>query len=119
MKGYVSVFMLPIPKKNLAAYRRMANQFGKVAARCGALEYREFLGDELDPEVCAGFPSVVKLKAGEVMMFSVVEFRSKAHWNQVNKKMMDDPAMQKMMKMKPIFDMKRMLYGGFATFVKM
>lgn len=120
MKGYVDVFALPVPKKNLAAYRRMAAVFGKAVAKAGALEYREFLGEDLKHDGrIAEFPSTIKLKAGEVLVFSVVEYRTKAHRNRVNKAIMNDPAMQKMMKMKPIFDMKRMYYGGFSTFVKM
>lgn len=120
MKGYVDVFLLAVPKKNLAAYRRMAQQFGKVVADHGALEYREFVGEDLQPpKFCEGFPKLYKLKAGEVMITSLIEYRSKAHRNQVNKKMMTDPRMAKMMKAKPLFDMKRMVYGGFATFFKM
>jgi uncharacterized protein YbaA (DUF1428 family) len=119
MKGYVDLYILPIPKKHLAAYRRIANRFGKIIADHGALEYREFLGDDLKSKFIAGFPTKIKLKPGEVLISSVVEFRSKTHRDQVNKRSMEDPRMKRMMTEKPIFDMKRMLYGGFSTFVKM
>ncbi len=119
MKGYIDLYMLPIPKKKLAVYRRIANLFGKVIEDLGALEYREFLGDDLNTKGCAGFPSKIKVKPGEVLISSVVGFRSKAHRDQVNQRMMKDPRMKRLMAEKPLFDMKRMLYGGFSTFVKM
>ena len=120
MKGFVDVFLLAVPKKNLAAYRRTAQQFGKIVAEYGALEYREFVGAELQqPKFCTGFLTLYKLKAGEVLITSLIEYRSKAHRNQVNKKLMSDPRMEKMMQAKPLFDVKRMVYGGFETFYKM
>ena len=119
MKGYVDLYMLPLPKKNLSAYRRIARQFGKIIEDHGALEYREWVGDDLNVKGMTAFPSKIKLKPGEVLISSVVEFRSKSHRNQVNKKAMNDPRMKAFMKEKPLFDMKRMLYGGFSTIVKM
>jgi uncharacterized protein YbaA (DUF1428 family) len=120
MKGYVDLFLLPIPKKNLAAYQKMANKFGNIVRDHGALEYREWLGDDLNHKgMFTGFPTKIKLKPREVLISSVVEFKSKAHRDQVNKKIMSDERMKEMMNMKPLFDMKRMLYGGFATIVQM
>ena len=119
MKGYVDLYMLPVPRKNLAAYRRSAQGFGKIIAQHGALEYREWVGDDLSPKFGVAFPSKIKLKTGEVLISSVVEYRSKAHRNQVNKKAMNDPRMKALMPKKPLFDMKRMCYGGFKTIVKM
>jgi uncharacterized protein YbaA (DUF1428 family) len=119
MKGYIDLYLLPIPRKNLAAYRRLANRFGKVVQDHGALEYREFLGVDLTPKWAAHFPKLMKLKPGEVLISSAVEFRSRAHRDLVNKRAMEDPRMKKMMKMKPLFEMKRMYYGGFETIVKM
>lgn len=119
MKGYVDLYLLAVPKKNLAAYRRIARRFGEIVAGYGALEYREFLADELKSKYSPGFDKLLKLKPGEVMIFSAVEFRSKKHRNDVNKKAFHDPRMQEMVKMKPLFDKKRIHYGGFATFVKM
>ena len=120
MKGYVDLYLVPVPKKNIPAYRKIAEKFGEIVRDYGALEYREWQGDDLHHKgVVAAFPSKIKLKPGEVLISSVVEFNSKAHRNQVNKKIMKDPRMKDLMNMKPLFDMKRMLYGGFSTIVKM
>ena len=119
MKGYVDLYILPLPKKNLAAYRRIAQKFGKIIEDHGALEYREWVGDDLKVKGMTAFPSKIRLKPGEVLISSVVEFHSKSHRNQVNKKAMNDPRMKALMMEKPLFDMKRMLYGGFSTIVKM
>lgn len=119
MKGYIDLYLLPLPKKHLAKYCRIARSFGRIAEDHGALEYREWVGEDLKAKFAAGFPSKVKLKPGEVLISSAVEFRSKKHRNQVNKKMMKDPRMKKLMKEVVLFDVKRMLYGGFATIVKM
>jgi len=119
MKGYVDLYILPLPRKNLAAYRRIAQRYGKIIEDHGALEYREWVGDDLKTKFGTPFPKKIKLKPGEVLIASVVEFRSKSHRNQVNKKAMTDPRMKKMMIEPMLFDVKRMLYGGFATIVKM
>jgi uncharacterized protein YbaA (DUF1428 family) len=120
MKGYVDLYLVPVPKKNIPEYRKIANKFGEIIRDYGALEYREWQGDDLHHKgMVAAFPSKIKLKPGEVLISSVVEFNSKAHRNQVNKKIMNDPRMKDLMNMKPLFDMKRMLYGGFSTIVKM
>lgn len=123
MKGYVDLYILPIRKKNLATYRKIAQRYGKIIEEHGALEYREWVGDDL--KVKGGitpFTRKIKLKPGEVLISSVVEFRSKSHRNQVNKKAMSDPRMKRLMTEsmdEPIMDVKRMLYGGFSTIVKM
>ncbi|MCI0448005.1 DUF1428 domain-containing protein [bacterium] len=119
MKGYVDLYLVPIPKKNIPAYRKIAEKFGEIIRDHGALEYREWQGDDLHHKGMVAFPSKIKLKPGEVLISSVVEFNSKVHRNQVNKKIMKDPRMKDLMNMKPLFDMKRMLYGGFSTIVKM
>lgn len=120
MKGYVDLYLVPLPKKNLAAYQKIARKFGEIIRDHGALEYREWVGDDLNHKgMTASFPSKIKLKPGEVLISSVVEFNSKAHRNQVNKKIMNDKRMKDLMNMKPLFDMKRMMYGGFSTIVKM
>jgi uncharacterized protein YbaA (DUF1428 family) len=123
VKGYVDLYILPIRKKNLAAYRKLARRYGKIIEEHGALECREWVGNDL--KVKGGitpFTSKIKLRPGEVLISSVVEFRSKSHRNQVNKKVMNDPRMKRLMAEPmdgPIMDMKRMLYGGFFTIVKM
>jgi uncharacterized protein YbaA (DUF1428 family) len=119
MKGYVDLYILPVPKRNLAAYRRLAQRWGRIVADHGALEYREFLGDDLKIKGMTPFTSKFKLKPGEVLIAAVCGFRSKSHRDQVNKRAMNDPRMKRLASGKPLFDMKRMLYGGFSTIVKM
>jgi alkaline phosphatase len=114
---YVDLFALPIPKKNLAKYRRIAQKFGKVIKELGALEYREFVGDDLHPKGMTPWTSRVKLKNGEVLVSSFVIYKSRKHRDQVNKSLMEDPKMKKLMNDPMPFDMKRMLYGGFKTFI--
>ena len=117
MAGYVDLYLLPVPKKNIRAYRRLAVKFGRIAREYGALDYREFLGDDLFPEGMGSFTRQVKLGPGEVLTAAIVGFRSRAHRDRSIKKMFKDPRLAAMMKEKPLFDMKKMVYGGFATFV--
>ena len=121
MKGYIDLFVLPVPKKNLTAYCRMSTRFGRIMKKYGALDYREFRGDDLRAKGMPGFPSKIKVKKGEVLISAVIGFRSKAHRNHVNKRTMKDPLVKRMMKEyteNPLNDSKRMLYGGFITIVK-
>jgi uncharacterized protein YbaA (DUF1428 family) len=115
---YVDGYVLPVPKKNLAAYRRMAQKAGKVWREHGALEFRECVGDDLKMKKIKSFPSLVKPKLGETVMFSWIVFKSRAHRDAVNAKVMKDPRLAKMMDMKSMpFDSKRMAYGGFSVMV--
>jgi uncharacterized protein YbaA (DUF1428 family) len=115
---YVDGYVLPVPKKNLPAYRRMAEKAGKVWREHGALEFRECVGDDLKTKMAASFPRTIKLKPGEVVVFSRIVFKSRAQRDSVNAKVMKDPRLAKMMDMKTIpFDSKRMLYGGFKVMV--
>ena len=115
---YIDGYVLPVPKKNLAAYRRMAQQAGKVWMDHGALEFRECVGDDLKTKMAASFPATIKLKKGEAVVFSWIVFKSRAHRDSVNAKVMKDPRLIKMMKSKKMpFDCKRMAYGGFKTMV--
>jgi uncharacterized protein YbaA (DUF1428 family) len=115
---YVDGFVLPVPKKNLKAYRRIAQKAGRVWQEHGALEYRECVGDDLKVKGVVPFPRTVKLKRGETVVFSWIVFRSRAHRDSVNAKVMKDPRLQEMMDPKSMpFDTKRMVYGGFRTFV--
>ncbi len=118
MKGYVDLYLLPVPKKNLAAYRRQANTFGKIVLENGGLRYREFVGDDLQPSGVRSFASAVTLQRGEVLTAAVVEFTSRRHRDAVMKKAMADPRVKAMMEQKPIARMKQMFYGGFETFVE-
>ena len=114
----VDGFVLPVPKKNLTAYRRMAAKAGKVWREHGALQFRECVGDDLKTKKIKSFPSLVKPKPGETVVFSWIVFNSRAHRDAVNAKVMKDPRLAKMMDMKAIpFDSKRMAYGGFKVMV--
>ena len=115
---YVDGFVLPVPKKNLAIYRRMAHSAGKVWREHGALEFRECVGDDLKTKKIKSFPIMVKPKPGETVVFSWIVFKSRAHRDAGNAKVMKDPRLAKMMDMKAIpFDSKRMVYGGFKVMV--
>src|ERR1700682_3491320 len=95
--SYVDGFVLPVPKKNLAAYRRMAQKAGKVWREHGALEFRECVGDDLKTKMAVSFPQTIKLKKGETVVFSWIVFKSRAHRDSVNAKVMKDPRLAKMM----------------------
>ncbi len=115
---YVDGYVLPVPKKNLAAYRRMALEAARVWREHGALEFRECVGDDLKTIKVKSFPSVVKPKRGETVVFSWIVYKSRAHRNKVNDKAMKDPRLARMMKTKKMpFDSKRMAYGGFKVMV--
>jgi uncharacterized protein YbaA (DUF1428 family) len=118
MAGYVDLYLLPVPRRNLAAYRRLAKTFGRVARSHGALEYREFASaGERPMKGTRPVDKLVRPKRGEVVISSVVGFRNKAHRDRVNAGIFKDPRMTAMMKMKPLFDMKRMHVGEFETIV--
>ena len=115
---YVDGFVLPVPKKNLAAYGRMAQKAGKVWREHGALDYKECAGDDLKVKGLVSFPKMARLKPGETVVFAYIVYKSKAHRNQVNAKVMKDPRLAKMMDPKSMpFDAKRMAYGGFKVIV--
>jgi uncharacterized protein YbaA (DUF1428 family) len=115
---YVDGFVLPVPKKNLETYRRMAQKAGKIWHEHGALEYRECVGDDLKVKVGMPFPRSVKAKPGETVLFSWIVFRSRAHRNHVNAKVMKDPRIAAMCNQTSMpFDVKRMVYGGFKEIV--
>ena len=115
---YVDGYVLPVPKKNLTAYRRMAQKAGKVWREHGALEFRECVGDDLKTKMATSFPRTIKLRPGETVIFSWIVFKSRAHRDAVNAKVMKDPRLAKMMDMKAMpFDSKRMVYGGFKVVV--
>ncbi len=117
MKGYIDLFLLPLPKKNLVAYKKLANKFGKIAMEHGALRYREFIGDDLKPKGLPPFTKLIPLKRGEVVISSVMDYKSRKHRDKVMKAIFTDPRMDNMMK-EPLFDMKKMFYAGFETMVE-
>ena len=120
MAHYVDGFVIPMLKKNLAAYRRMASKSGKIWMEHGALAYFECVGDDLAPEgVIATFPRTVKARPGETVIFSWIVYRSRAHRNSVIKKVLSDPRLAAMMDpRKSPFDVKRMVMGGFKVLVE-
>jgi uncharacterized protein YbaA (DUF1428 family) len=115
---YVDGFVLPVPKKNLQAYRRMAQKAGEIWREHGALEFRECVADDVKVGKITSFPQSVKLKRGETVVFSWIVFKSRAHRDRVNAKVMKDPRLAEMMDAKSMpFDGKRMIYGGFQVLV--
>ena len=120
MARYVDGFVVPVPKKNLQAYRRMAKKAGKVWREHGALDYVECVADDVKPGKLTSFPQSVKLKAGEVVVFSWIVFKSRKQRDSINAKVMKDPRLAEMMNPKTMpFDGKRMFYGGFKTLVEL
>jgi uncharacterized protein YbaA (DUF1428 family) len=114
----VDGYVLPVPKKNLQAYRRMAQKAGKVWRDHGALEFIECVADDVKPGKHTSFPQSVKLKPGETVVFSWIVFKSRSHRDRVNAKVMKDPRLANMMDPKAMpFDGKRMFWGGFKVLV--
>jgi len=113
---YVDGFVIPLPKKNVRAYRRIALKAGKIWREYGALEFRECVGDDLAVKGMVPFSRRMKLKPGETVVFSWIVFKSRAHRDRVNAKVMRDPRLDMDPKSMP-FDVKRMLYGGFKVLV--
>jgi uncharacterized protein YbaA (DUF1428 family) len=115
--AYVDGFVIPIKKKDLAAYRRISKAAGRIWKEYGALDYVETAGDDLAPK--GQFRKMTKVSADETVVFSWIVYRSKAHRNAVNKKVMKDPRLEAMMQGRDMpFDVKRMAYGGFRVIVQ-
>ncbi len=116
--SYVDGFVVPVPLKNLAAYRRMAKKAGKVWKEYGALDYKEWIGDDVKVGKLTSFPRSVKLKRGETVVFSWIVYKSRSHRARVNAKVMKDPRLADMMDPKSMpFDGKRLIYGGFKLLI--
>ena len=117
---YVDGFVVPVPKRKLAAYRRMARKAGKVWREHGALEYRECIADDVKWGKRTSFPRSVKQKPAETVFFSYIVYKSRAHRDSVMKKVMTDKRLAAMMDPKKMpFDAKRMIFGGFKVVVDM
>jgi uncharacterized protein YbaA (DUF1428 family) len=117
--SYADGYVLPVPKKNLEAYRRIAQKAAKIWKEHGALEYRECAGEDLNPKWGVPFPRSVKAKPGETVVFAWIVFKSRSHRDRVNAKVMKDPRLNSMMDPKEMpFDAKRMIYGGFNVIVE-
>lgn len=116
---YVDGFVLPVPRRNLKAYRTISKKAGKIFREHGALSYVEALGDDLRVKFGTKFPRMAKAKPGETVLFSYITYKSRAHRDRVNAKVMKDPRMDKIMQGKEMpFDVKRMAYGGFKSIVE-
>ena len=115
---YVDGYVLPVPKRKLQIYLRIARKAGKIWREHGALEYRECVGDDLKAKWGTPFPRVVKAKPGETVVFSWIVFKSRAHRDRVNAKVMKDKRLADMDPPSMPFDMKRMAYGGYKVLVE-
>lgn len=114
---YVDGFLVPVPKAKLGEYRRLARKYDALWIKYGALAAHECVADDVKPGKLTSFPQAVKLKAGEVVVFSWIVYKSRRQRDAVNKKVMADPLMAQMdMKSMP-FDGKRMVWGGFKEVV--
>jgi uncharacterized protein YbaA (DUF1428 family) len=116
--AYVDGIVTPVPKRKLAAYKKMAKSMAKVFMKYGALAVTECVADDVKPGKATSFPQAVKLKAGETVIFSWVVYKNKAARERCWKQVMKDPAMANWDPKKTPFDGKRMFWGGFKTLVE-
>jgi len=122
--SYVDGYVVPVPRRKLAAYRRMARDAGKVWMKNGALQYVETVADDVDVGKRTSFPRSVKLKRGEVVVFSFIVYRSRGQRDRINKRVMkyfmSDPRWKRFMDPKNMpFDARRMFWGGFRPIVEL
>lgn len=118
MAHYVDGFVLPVPKNKIAEYKKIARIAAKVWREHGALDYKECVGDDLDVKMGPTFPRQIKVKPGETVVFAWITYKSRAHRDRVNAKVMNDPRLNLEESEMP-FDCKRMLYGGFKVLVSL
>ena len=119
--AYVDGFVIPVREENIAAYRKLARAAGKIWMEHGAVAYTECVADDVKPGKVTSFPQAVKLKPGEVVVFSWIVYKSRRDRDRINAAVMKDPRMNKLVpdpKQVP-FDMKRMFFGGFKPIVEM
>lgn len=120
MGQYVDGFVVPVPEKNLDAYKKIARKCGKIWKEYGALEYHEFVADDAPKGKHTSFPQSVKLKPGEVVVFSYIVYKTRTHRDRVNKKVMADPRIQEICNPKNMpFDGKRLIWGGFKSIINL
>jgi len=118
--SYVDGMVVPVPQKNLAAYKRLSRKVGKVWREHGALAFTECVADDVKAGKVTSFPQAVKLKPGEVVVFSWIVFNSRKDRDRVNKKVMSDPRLASVMNPKTMpFDGMRMFWGGFKPMVQL
>ena len=116
--AYVDGFVLPVPKKKVEAYKRMARKAGKIWREHGALDFKECIADDVKMGKLTSFPRSVKRKPNETVFFSFIVYKSRAHRDRVNAKVMKDKRIAGMMNINDMpFDAKRMIYGGFKVLV--
>lgn len=116
--AYVDGFVLPLPTDKIEQYREIASTCGAIWREHGALEYREWIAEDVKPGKLTSFPQSVDLQPGETVVFSWILYESRAQRDEVNEKVMKDPRMASMMDMSRMpFDGKRMIYGGFELLV--
>ena len=118
MGRYVDGFVLPVPKANIEAYRRMAEDAGKVWREYGALAYAECVADDVKPGEITSFPQSVKLEPDETVVFAWIVYESREHRDRVNAQVMKDPRIANMDPKSMPFDSKRMFWGGFEVLVE-
>jgi uncharacterized protein YbaA (DUF1428 family) len=114
---YVDGFIVPVPKRNLAAYRALATKAAEVWREYGALEYRECVADDVKPGEVTSFPQSVKLEPDETVVFAWIVYESRARRDEINAKVMKDPRIAGVDPAKLPFDGKRMIFGGFESLV--
>ena len=117
MPQYVDGFVLPMPKESVAAYKRIAEKACKIWLEHGALEYRECIAEDTDTKFGLSFPAGIQTKEGETVVFAWITFKSRAHRDEVNGKVLADPRIAEDMDKEMPFDAKRMLYSGFEVLV--
>ncbi len=118
--SYIDGLIIPVPTKKLAAYRAMSKKFGKICREHGALEYRENVADDVKVGKRTSFPRSVRLKRGETVIFAWVVYKSRAARDRATKKIMSDKRLAAMMNPKSmLFDGKRLIYGGFKSFISL
>jgi uncharacterized protein YbaA (DUF1428 family) len=115
--SYIDGFVVPVPKDKLEAYKAVAKLGSQVWREYGALDYREWIADDVQPGKLTSFPQSVQLAEGEVVVFAWIVYKSRAHRDEVNKKVMEDPRMKTDPSTWP-FDGKRMIYGGFSPLLE-
>lgn len=116
MAQYIDCFVMPVPKKNLVAYKKVAKASAKAWKKAGALEYFEAIGDDVPKGKITSFPKSVKLKAGETVVFGYAVYKSRAHRDAVMKRLHHDPVMMEMWENMP-FDGMRMIWAGFKKLI--
>lgn len=118
--SYVDGFVLPVPIKNVSAYRRLACKAGKIWREYGALAYQEWIADDVQSGKLTSFPQSIKLKRDETVVFAWILYKSRKHRDRVNAQVMQDPRLAEMMNLKSLpFDAKRMFWGGFKNLVEL